>query len=86
MADERITQVNSDCKGLDSKYVLGDGEHKRSLFNLVETNKGRMAALADFLVHLEEGDSSPLEDTVTFMWRLAEDCHRDMATLQDALS
>lgn len=83
MSNER--PVKSDDKTLTGWTIIKRRDHELNLSQLVLRNREYTAALADFLVFLGENDTLPLEDTITHMWRLAEECHGDMEALYAAL-
>jgi hypothetical protein len=95
MAGQKVVELNDPGNGISMQdiedktltkwTIIKIRDHELNLSELVLRNREHAAALADFLVYLGEGETPPLEDTITHMWRLAEDCHGDMAALYAAL-
>ena len=77
--------IESERKTLTPSTTIKCGDSELSISQLVDRNRERSAVLADFLVYLGDGGTIPLEETVTHMWRLAEESNNDLRALQAAL-
>ncbi|WP_319584902.1 hypothetical protein [uncultured Pseudodesulfovibrio sp.] len=77
--------IESERKNLTPTTPIKCGDSEPSLNQLVDRNRERSGVLADFLIYLGESGHLPLDETVTHLWRLAEECNNDLRALQAAL-